>query len=211
MIIDRNKEKIISPTKRAPREREAPLPSRGPNKPSLPEDPDSKLDEVFKKGKGLSFDQNTGFHSGPSAKRKGYRLAMWSFLASIIDGLILIAISCVFMVMFSLVVHSPFAEVLKVIQHSQHRLLFFAEVMMGASWLYLIAIRGLMGASIGEWACNLRLGQPHERLGSFYILKVAFRSTLILLTGVIVLPFLSMLFGRDVAGIVTGLKLFSLK
>lgn len=209
MIIDKTKEKDILPTKRAPLEREAPLPSVRRRRPMTPGK--SKLNELFKNNRSLNFDQNTGFHSGPSAKRKGYRLALWSLLASVIDALILVSISCVFMLTFSMVLHTPLGEIIQTFQTSQHRMIFFSEVMMVAAWIYLISVRGFLGYSIGEWACDLRLGQPHERLSPFYILRVALRSTLILVTGVFLLPVVSMLVGRDVAGFLSGIKLFSLK
>ncbi len=75
----------------------------------------------------------------------------------------------------------------------------------------MISIRSLLGFTIGEWACDLRLGQPHERLRNNYVIKVMLRSSLILLTGVVTLPVLSLLLGRDLAGVLSGLRLFSLK
>lgn len=198
-------------TQRAPREREAPVPlRRGPITPKTPPE-SSKVSEIFGRKSSLDFDQNAGFHSGPSAKRKGYKLAMWSCLASFVDLLILISLSCVFILVFSLVMQSPVVEMFHTLQVRQHRLVLFAEVLLLASWLYMISLRGIMGASIGEWACDLRLGQPHERFNSKYILKVALRSTLVLLSGVILMPLLSVILGRDLAGKISGVRLFSLK
>ncbi len=191
---------------RAPWKREAPLPS-GP----MPPKPAAPHKDVFGRRDSLDFDQNAGFHSGPSAKRKGYKLALWSWLAGFIDLLILISLSCVFVVSFSLIVNSPVGEMFRSLQLQQHRLIFFAEVMVIASWLYMVVSRGIMGSSLGEWACDLRLGQPHERLRANYILRVAVRATIVLATGLVVLPLLSLLIGRDLAGSLSGLKLLSLK
>lgn len=211
MYIDKQSDKTIP--QRAPQKREAPVPLRGPTirrrTPGTPAP--SKLNNLFKDRKGLQFEQNTGFHSGPSARRKGYRLALWSWLASFIDALILISASCVFMLVFSMIVKTSVGVLLGGIKHNQHQAIFFAEVFFIFGWIYMVAIRSFMGSTIGEWACDLRLGQPHERLQSGYILKVALRSTLILLTGVITLPILSLIFGRDLPGIFSGLRLFSLK
>lgn len=221
--INKNKETIIP--QRAPQIGESsennpennPGPDKGPvvrrrpaNQPPQPRS-DSKLDDVFKNNRSLQFDQNTGFHGGPSARRKGYRLALWSWLASFIDALILVATSCIFLLVFSMIVKNSMGGILAGITQGQHRLLLFAEVYALSSWIYMIVIRSFMGSSIGEWACDLRLGQPHERLQTIYVLRVIFRSSLIVVTGVVTLPLLSLLCGKDLAGIFTGLRLFSLK
>lgn len=212
MNIDKYQDKIIPP-QRAPQKREAPVPLRGPVVPRRrgPVAPTpSRVNGLFKDRQGLSFEQGTGFHGGPS-RRKGARLALWSWLASFIDGLILIALSCVFMLMFSMVVNTSVGHVIKGLSHSHHQMMFFVEVFVVFAWFYSITIRSLMGSTIGEWACDLRLGQPHERLHISYIFKVALRSTLILITGVVTLPLLSVLAGKDLAGALSGLRLFSLK
>lgn len=211
MNIDKFQEKITP--QRAPQKREAPVPLRGPTPrrrgPATPAP--SRVNGLFRDRSDLNFDQGTGFQGGPSARRKGYKLALWSLLASFIDALILVAVSCVFMLMFSVIVKTPVGALMTRMFHSQHQFTFFAEVFVMFAWIYMISIRSLMGSSIGEWACDLRLGQPHERLQISYIFKVALRSTLILITGIVTLPLLSLLAGKDLAGALTGLRLFSLK
>ncbi|MFM6926830.1 MAG: hypothetical protein ACKOX6_00105 [Bdellovibrio sp.] len=171
--------------------------------------PNSKLNELFK-NHNLVFSQ-TGFQGGPSRRRKGHRLALWSWLASMIDGLLLLAASCLFLICFSLIVKSPAGAVLSEMFHTQIKGLFFLEIFAASSWIYLITTRIFMGSSVGEWACDLRLGQPQERLASAYAVRVVLRCTLILATGVVTLPILSLLSGKDLAGVLSGLRLFSLK
>lgn len=210
MIIDKHKEKTNP--QRAPSQKEAPVPLRGPairrRSPGTPAP--SPMKDLFKDRKGVGFTQNTGFHGGAS-RRRGFRLALWSWLASFIDALILISASCVFILAFSFVVKTSVGSLLGGLKHSQHQFFFFAEVFFIFGWIYMVAIRSFMGSTVGEWSCDLRLGQPHERLQSGYILRVALRSTLILITGVVTLPILSLIFARDLAGTFSGLRLFSLK
>lgn len=211
MNIDKNLEKNIP--QRAPQQREAPVPLRGPVVPRRrgpPVTPVSRMNGLFKDRKGLGFEQDTGFQGGPS-RRKGYKLALWSWLASFIDALILISLSCVFMLMFSFVVKTPLGAMMKSLVHSQSQLTLFAEIFVVFAWVYMISIRSLMGSTIGEWACDLRLGQPHERLQVGYVFRVALRCTLILITGIVTLPLLSLFAGKDLAGSLSGLSLFSLK
>ncbi len=211
MNIDKHQDKMIP--QRAPLNREAPVPLRGPTprrrSPGAPAP--SRVNSLFKDRQNIQFDQNTGFHGGPSARRKGHRLALWSWLASFIDALILVSASCVFILMFSLIVKTSVGGIFKGLLHSQHEATFFFEVFFVCAWIYMVAIRSFMGSTIGEWSCDLRLGQPHERLQSGYLARVALRSTLILLTGVVTLPILSLCLGKDLAGIISGLRLFSLK
>lgn len=211
MNIDKNSEKSIP--QRAPLKREAPVPLRGPTirrrQPGTPAP--NRVDNLFKNRQALNFDQNTGFHGGPSARRKGSRLAAWSLIASFVDLLILISISCIFILAFSFIVKSSMGSLVGSLIKNHHQTLFFAEVFCISAWLYTICTRTLMGATIGEWACDLRLGQPQQRMHSSYLLKVALRSTLIVATGFITLPLLSLFIGKDIPGVFTGLRLFSLK
>lgn len=146
--------------------------------------------------------QNTGFHGGPRARRKGLKLAAWCLLASVIDGLLLTSLSSLLFLCASLVASWHW---------NSQSLFFFAVVFVSTTWSYMVLTRGFLGMTVGEWTCDLRLGQPRERLEIQYVLKVAIRTTLVLLTGFIPLPLLSLIFGVDLAGKLTGLKLFSLK
>lgn len=199
MVQDKDNLKIV-PQERAPQEWEAPLPSKEPREKRTPSLPNrSKVDELFKKNQ-LGFDQATGFLGGPS-RRQGVKLALWSCLAVMIDTLVLISVSCIFMAVFSYLMKSS----------GSAQFLFFAQIFVVVGWIYMVSLRTFMGSSVGEWTCDLRLGQPHERLRASYALRVALRSTLILGTGVITLPLLSLIFKKDLAGLVSGLRLFSLK
>ncbi len=149
------------------------------------------------------MDQQNGFHGGPSGRRKGYRLAAWSLLASVIDGLILISLSCIFVLAFTFVIKGSHLE--------SSLLRLFAEVFFLCSWIYMVTLRVLLGSSVGEWACDLRLGQPHERLAKTYPLRIILRANLILLTGLVILPLFSLLLGRDIPGQMSGVQLLSLK
>ncbi len=170
-----------------------------------------KIEDVFKNTRRPQFDQNTGFNGGPSARRKGYRLAAWSWLASIIDSLILISVGCAFLIAFSLLIKVPAGTLLMNAVKMNSQALLLLEIFVAIGWIYLVSVRGILGYTLGEWVCDLRLGQPHERMKTNYIFKVALRSTLVLLTGVFLLPLISLLVGRDIAGALSGVKLFSLK
>lgn len=191
--------------------REAPVPLREPQpEPSRDENQQGPhLGRLFPR-QDYQFD-STGFQGGPSAKRKGYVLALWSWIASFIDLLILVSVSCAFLVSFSLVMKTSLEPLVKEFYRNQHQGFLFFQVFILMTWLYSVTTRTFMGATVGEWACSLRLGKPHERLQSAYVLRVLLRSTLIVASGLVTLPLLSLLVGRDLAGKLSGLRLFSLK
>lgn len=171
-------------------------------KPSIPVPYPESLKKIFRNRQNLEWEIGTGFHSGPVGRRKGYRLTLWSLVASTIDALLLVGMSCVFLMVFVKIIKTPISKGL---------LEDFALIYVIGSWLYMITTRFFIGSSIGEAACDIRLGKPQERMSSWYFAKVVVRATLIVATGVIVLPSLSLLLGRDIPGTLSGLKLFSLK
>lgn len=180
-----------------------PRPQRGPSGPA-------EIFKVFRKERPvLEIVQGTGFHGGPVSRRKTYQVTLWSWVASFIDALVLISVSCLFLLAFASFVRHADPGILHPPKKSLEK--EFLVVFLMCSWIYMVTLRVLIGSSVGEWACDLRLGQPHERLKSFYPFRVAFRESLILATGLITLPLLSLLSGRDVAGRISGLKIFSLK
>lgn len=193
MRIDR-----VNPDKNPP----VPLEMPEEKVPSVPVTYPESLKKIFRNRQNLEWEIGVGFHSGPVSRRKGYRLALWSATASMIDALLLVAMSCVFLMAFIKIIHTPVTKAL---------LTDFACIYVIGSWLYMITTRFFIGSSIGEAACDIRLGKPQDRLSSWYFLRVVGRATLVLLTGVVVLPALSLIFGRDIPGVLSGVKLFSLR
>lgn len=185
----------------SPQPLEIPAEKPEEKRPEVPVYPES-LKKIFRNRQNLEWEMDTGFHSGPMGRRKGYVLSLWSAAASLIDALLLVGMSCVFMMIFIKIIKIPITQGL---------LQDFVVIYILGSWLYMITTRFFIGSSIGEAACDMRLGKPQERMSSWYFLRVFIRASLVLSTGVVVLPLLSLLFGRDIPGIISGIKLFSLK
>ncbi|PIS10185.1 MAG: hypothetical protein COT73_10735 [Bdellovibrio sp. CG10_big_fil_rev_8_21_14_0_10_47_8] len=188
-------------------EREPFLPELPPL-PIVPEDrPGDPLDDLFPRS-GLNFEESqkisTSFHRGPRS-RAGSALIMWSLAAAFIDTLLVLSMSCVFLLCFCFLLKMGFAPVI----------VEFKTTMMGLALLlivgvfvsYLLVSRIFLGFTIGEWACGLRLGSLQQRHSSSYALKVCARTTLVLLTGGVLLPALSLMAGEDIAGLIVRLPL----
>lgn len=146
-----------------------------------------------------------------SSPRRRYVLIAWSWMAAMIDTLILISMSCVFLIVFSRIVHTPLNYLFLNLTHQKSFLYLYLQILLISSWFYMVLVRSYLGGSIGEWACHLRLGHPEERLSPRYISKIILRPTLILCTGIFILPILSMFLGKDVTGKIIGCRLQSLK
>jgi hypothetical protein len=154
-------------------------------------------------------DGNTGFRSG-SQNRSGFNLVLWSWMSAFIDTLVLISISCFTLILFSALIKTPAREVLKVLSIESKASEMFLVSFLFSFWAYMIMMRVFMGASLGEWSCQLRLGQPVERIKATYVLRVVLRTTILLATGVITFPVLSLIFQRDLLGDITGIRVYSL-
>ena len=148
----------------------------------------------------LDFVENSLNFSGGSRKRSGGKLVAWTFVAAVID--------LCFILMTTFVLSIFLLKVLKNGISLQTSLFF---IFLNFSISYYLATRLYVGSTLGEWACYLRLGQPTERANKKYIFKVFLRLALHLATGFIILPILSIIFKKDIAGLISGLKIYSLK
>jgi hypothetical protein len=74
--------------------------------------------------------------------------------------------------------------------------------------MYVVISRAIFGRTLGEWTFDLQIGQDEEQKQGSYPLKVAFRSFLNIITGLVLLPLVSALLGRDIAGQLSGVKLY---
>ena len=149
------------------------------------------------------------FRSG-SQKRSRFQLTLWSWMSALIDGLVLVSSSCFTMILFSVLMRTQARDLLKFFLVESNILKMFMVFFGFSFWVYLIMMRIFMGASLGEWSCQLRLGQPVQRIKTSYILRVMARTTLILVTGIITLPILSIVCKKDLIGDLTGLRIYSL-
>lgn len=77
--------------------------------------------------------------------------------------------------------------------------------------LYMIISRIVGGATLGEWAFDVHVAEKNNRRSGLFALMVIARSVVSLLTGLVVLPLLSFVLRRDLAGAISGAYLFQQK
>jgi hypothetical protein len=187
--------------------------------PVMPEMPDLEIPERPAKTpafpalkaplKDLDFSKSTDFHQGPISRRGGHAIVAWSFAAASIDALIIFSLCCFIFAVGSEVLGLKLHALKQIMTPSIVEAL--AIFVLSFAACYLIFLRGFLSFTCGEWACGLRLGHPKQRRMSSYLLKVTARTLLIFSTGLIVLPALSLMSGKDLPGLLIKLPLVSLK
>ena len=180
----------------------------GPRAPRTPEGDSNRLKSHFRDSSS-ALDFSTEFHRGSRSGGVGYKLVAWSFVAALIDALILFSLSCLFLLSFSFLVKSQLGSMLQVLGGSVYQVGFLGGGLILVT--YMIMLRVFLGFTIGEWACSLRLGNLKQRLNRYYSLRVVARMFLIFLTGLVILPFFSLLTGRDLAGLLIRLPLIQVR
>lgn len=180
---------------------------RIPGQQRVPKDP---LANLFREQISSEILEETmGFHGGSNPSRKPYQVILWSWTASVIDSLLVVSLSCFFLLSFSLLMKAPLAKTIVQMELATGHLL---AVVFGLSIaIYMIVLRSFLGFSLGEWACGLRMGSDRERADHFYSFRIVFRTLLVIATGLIALPILSLLFRKDIPGKIAGVHLTSLK
>ncbi len=147
----------------------------------------------------------TGFSRGPNSWERGYKIIVFSYLATFIDVLVGIILSVLFILLSSLVLRTEFSAWLQWVGGS----ILHAGVLIFICFIsfYQFLLRLFLGHTIGDWVCGLRLGTREERLLSNYAYRVGIRVLIHWLSGFVLLPVLSLLLGRDLAGQMSGLHL----
>jgi len=172
--------------------------------------PERKTPVGIPKGhlEGIDFDSPaTSFRRGPNGRGRGYRLILFSWAATAIDVLLGTAGNTLFILMSAYVLRVDFHHWVGFFGGSLLRLSLVSFV--ASVILYQMILRMFLGFTIGEWACGLRLGSTSERLSGNYAFRVFLRSMVNLISGFVLLPSLSLLFGQDLAGRISGLYLVS--
>lgn len=82
-----------------------------------------------------------------------------------------------------------------------------AVLFAGVAWIYLVLNRIFLGYTPGEWVFDHRIGWPQSLGRAEFSLRVLVRATLVIATGFLPLPILSLMLGKDIAGLISGAPL----
>lgn len=168
------------------------------------------VDDILKtlqKNRHLDFEKSKQKISQTAAK-EDYKKTTWSFSAAMLDAMLVIAASLLCMIILLVITKVDLIGNLS--NPDAQGMIYIATLSLfaGVSFIYLTLNRIYIGCTPGEWAFDQRVGKPEELNKASYSLKIVARSLLVILTGFIVFPILSAIFGQDFVGSVTGAQLY---
>ena len=133
------------------------------------------------------------------------------FGAAILDGMVTLGMTFIFLMSILMVAK---IDLVGLLTHPQteaatrvHLTILFFCVLQ----LYFLSARSFFGASLGEWAFDMQLGTVEQQRRAYYPLQVVFRTLITILTGVLVLPIISLIANRDISRYFGGLELLQKK
>lgn len=132
----------------------------------------------------------------------------FSITAAFLDAVIVMSLSLIFLVGL---ISATNVDVLSVMLSARTDIpaqLSLVVLYLAMSQMYLIVSRSFAGSSIGEWTFDIQVGQTEQIPRATYPLKVLLRSFFTLITGILVLPLLSVIFRKDLAGFLSGARLY---
>lgn len=130
-----------------------------------------------------------------------------SFMAATLDAMLIVAASLLCLIVMLTITKVDLIGNLS--RPDEDNMVYISTIalFMGVTFIYMVIHRVFMKATPGEWAFDQQLGTEDQIHEPIYSLKVIARTLLVMATGFVVLPLLSMLFGRDLAGAWTGAPL----
>ncbi len=170
------------------------------------------VDDILKtlhKNKNMSFESTSKEKNKISnTKTDTYKLSPWVFSTSILDGMLVTALTLLAMILVLVITKVDLIRVLTTAS-SDPSVYIATMLLFGTmSFVYLFGLRLIMGATPGEWAYDLRIGNPQKQNTVDYALQVFARALLVVLTGFVLFPLLSLIFRKDLLGHITGAALY---
>ena len=128
--------------------------------------------------------------------------------AGILDGMVVTGMSMLLLVCILLITKVNLLGLLNNAQTDVPTQVHLALLFFAVLQLYMLTARSFFGSSLGEWACDIQLGSSFDQSRIVYPILVAWRTLVVSITGVVVLPILSMIAKRDLIKFATGLQLY---
>lgn len=192
-----------------PRKSASPLPEIEPEATST----STAVDEILKtlqKNRRLDFDTKATAKAAveTAPKKEEYKEDTWNFYSAFLDTMLVMAASMLCMLILLTITRVDIIANLKNPDDGGAVYIATFGLVATVAFIYFLVNRMFAGSTPGEWAYEQRMGKPEEMNDYQYPLRVAARSLLVIVTGFIVLPIISFIMKRDIAGEITGAKLY---
>jgi hypothetical protein len=193
----------------------SPLPRKSKNQtPAMEEQSStsSAVDEILKtlqKNRRLDFENKAAHKVANQVSTKDeFRKDTWNPASAFLDAMLVVAASLLCMIILLVVTKADLLANLSNPDAGGMIYLSTFGLLASVTFIYLVVNRMFTGCTPGEWAFEQRIGKPDELTDAMYSLRVVGRSLLVIATGFVLLPVLSALINKDLAGEVTGALLF---
>lgn len=188
-----------------------PLPTTPGNLTEVGGDGSAAVDEILKtlqKNRRIDFDNSAQKSKSTPAAKEEFKTTTFSFSAAMLDGMLIIASSLLCMII--LLVITKVDLIGNLTNPDEQGMIYLATFTLFATvtFIYLTLNRIYLGWTPGEWAFDQRIGKPEELNKAMYSLKVVARSLVVIATGFFILPILSILLNKDLAGRISGAQLY---
>lgn len=169
------------------------------------------VDEILKtlqKNRRFDFENTSQKNLSAPNTKETFKNSVFSFSAALLDGMLILAASLLCMIIVLVITK---VDLIANLSHPDSEGLIYlatAAMVASVSFIYLTLNRIYIGWTPGEWAFDQRIGKPEELNRAIFSLKVVARSLVVIATGFVLLPLLSLLFNKDLAGSITGARLY---
>lgn len=142
------------------------------------------------------------------AKVRDLTPVSFSIVSTILDSIIVLALSMIFMISLIFATEVNLNAVIASAARETSALASLIVLYLAVWQMYAVVSRSFFGATIGEWTFDLQLGETEQLNTTFYPAKVLVRSLATIFTGFVILPFLSLVSRRDISAKISGLQLY---
>ena len=134
--------------------------------------------------------------------------ATLSLPSALLDLVIVVALALVFLVALLTVTKVDLNVVMRNLNQDIMTQISLAAVFVAVMQMYVVISRSYFGRTLGEWTFDLQIGEEAQQKSEIYPLRVVLRSLVVTLTGLVLLPLISALIGRDISGSISGVQLY---
>ena len=166
------------------------------------------VDEILKtlqKNRHLDFEDKK---AASKPKEADLAASSWSISAALLDSMLVLAFSLLCMIVMLMITKVDLIANINNPDAQGFIYIALGSLFAAVSFIYLTLNRIYMGFTPGEWAFDQQVGKPQEQATAIYCLRVMWRSLLTIATGFVVLPLISLLFSKDIAGVLSGARLY---
>jgi hypothetical protein len=166
---------------------------------------DNSLSQAFPKEE----TKNKPFYHQMVTPQPQYKEIATSVASAIIDFTVVFSLTVVFVIALVLLTDVNFEAMILSSKYGFRTKMELLALGFGINLFYFMMSRGMFGSSLGEYAFDVQLGSAQERNHMMYPFQVLFRTFMITITGLVLIPLISLGFGKDMGYYFSGLKLYS--